>query len=173
MTIPGEVTPPQIAASGRVGAPASAVYEFLAEPRNHRLLTGRRLRLIELSDADGGLMSGAMIIRGPFLIRRRADTRVIWTREPRLVAGVANLGTRTRAIVRWEIEPVGPGCTHVVLTADLRAVAPWDRVMLALGGRRWMRTLFSRAISQIDAELAPQRDAVISTAPEPVPVPGR
>ncbi len=52
-------------------------------------------------------------------------------------------------------------------------IAPWDRLMLTLGGRRWMRTLFARAIDQIDAALATQRESVRSIAPTPVPVPGR
>ncbi len=146
-------TRPPIAVTAPVPAPISRVFAFLADPENHRRLAGRRLDLLDLQDGEQ-LRGGSMLIRGPLRIRRRADTSVASMREPHLITGVARLGPRTRAIVRWELDQHSPGCTRVVLTADPCALSRADRLLLRLGGARWIRALFAETIERLAAQVA-------------------
>jgi hypothetical protein len=152
-------TPKAIAVAAPVAAPIARVFAFLADPENHWRLAGRRLDLIDLHDGEE-LRGGAMLIRGPLRIRRRADTHVAAIREPHLIAGVARLGPRTRAIVRWELDQDSAESTRVVLTADPCSLSRGDRWLLRLGGTRWIRALFAETIEQLESLVA-QAPAVL------------
>ncbi len=142
-----------------VAAPIGHVFAFLADPENHRRLAGRRLDLLGLEPGER-LLGGVMVIRGPLLIRRRADTCVSSIREPHLIAGVARLGRQTSAIVRWELDQHSPGCTHVALTADPWSLSRADRLLLRLGGARWIKALFAETIEQLAAHVVSSPAAV-------------
>ncbi len=142
----------QIAVSAAVEAPISRVFAFLADPQNHRRLAGPRLDLLGLEAGDR-LLGGAMVIRGPLLIRRRADTRVSSIHEPHLITGVAALGPQTRATVRWELDQHSPRCTRVALSADPWSLSRVDRLLLRLGGADWIRTLFAETIERLAANV--------------------
>jgi hypothetical protein len=150
-----------IAVAAPVPAPISRVFAFLADPENHRRLAGSRLDLLDLDDGEQ-LRGGAILIRGPLLIRRRADTRVASIRAPHLIAGVARLGPQTRAIVSWELDQDTSGCTRVVLTADPCSLSRADRLLLRLGGARWIRTLFAETIERLAAQLTQSPAAAVS-----------
>lgn len=144
----------ELAASALITSDAEAIYAFLAEYRNHRLLASRRIALLELSEGGDGLMRGVMLLRGPLLIRRRVNTRLIAAVQPALLSGAARLGNRTRAVITWELEAHEPGSTHVRLAANVVAAAPWDRLILRLGGRRWIQTLFTQSIERLASQVA-------------------
>jgi len=77
---------------------------------------------------------------------------------------VAEAGQRTRARVSWHLEPAGEG-TRVTLRVAVDEAARADRLLLALGGRRWLRRrlrLVLRALAQTPA-------GVRATAPAGVP----
>jgi hypothetical protein len=99
-------------------------------------------------------MRGVMLLRGPLLIRRRVQTRLIATTQPALLTGAASAGNRTRAVVSWELEEQDCGYTHVRLVANVLAAAPWDRLILRLGGRQWIQTLLSQSIERLACQLA-------------------
>ena len=159
MSIDPSPPPNVIAVAAPVAAPIARVFAFLADPENHWQLAGRRLHLIDLHDGEQ-LRGGAMVIRGPLRIRRRADTRVASIREPHLITGVARLGPRTRAIVRWELDQDSPESTRVVLTADPCSLSRGDRLLLRLGGARWIRALFTETIERLESLVA-QTPAVV------------
>jgi hypothetical protein len=129
------------------------IYAFLADYRNHRLLAGRRIGLLELS---GGTetMHGLMLLRGPLLIRRRVRTHLSEACQPDLLMGRARVGRCTRAVVRWDLEAQECRCTRVSLTAEVLAAGRLDRLILKLGGRRWIQTLFVQSIERLSSLVA-------------------
>jgi hypothetical protein len=126
-----------------MSAPAHVVYAFLARLPNHGLITGRRLRL-ESVTADG--RSARIAMRGPLGIRRTARTHVTDLHPPRGFGGTAAVGRRTEAYVHWTIERAGTG-SLVTLTATIFRAGAFDRLLLTLGGRRWLAHSFDRALA--------------------------
>jgi hypothetical protein len=136
-------------------APAHVVYAFLARLPNHGLITGRRLRL-ESVTADG---AGARIaMRGPLGIRRTARTRVTYLHPPCGFGGTAAVGRRTEAYVHWRIERAGTG-SLVTLTATILRAGAVDRLLLTLGGRRWLGRSFDRALALLSVAMESALDA--------------
>jgi len=91
-------------------------------------------------------------MRGPLGVGRVARTRVVATDEPSSLQGVAELGDGTQASVRWNIVPDGEG-SRVTLAATVERASVGDRVLLALGGRRWLERLFAAAVARLDHEI--------------------
>jgi Polyketide cyclase / dehydrase and lipid transport len=131
------------------------VFAFLSRPHNHRrLVTGRvGLRQLELT-RDGELQGARMVLRGPLWVRRGARTRVVSTRRPAQLAGTARVGSGTEVEVRWDLDRAGPGATVAVLTATMTRLAIPDRLLLAIGGRAWVRGLFVATLERLAAELS-------------------
>jgi carbon monoxide dehydrogenase subunit G len=137
--------PADIEAAALVPAPPEEVFDFLSDLGNHWRLTARAVRLVELDgDADGGVVR----IRGPLRLGRTAHTRVTASRAPRLLIGVAELGGGTRARVSWTLA-ARVNQTRVRLAAHVEHAAPLDRVLLALGGRAYMRRVFERTLERL------------------------
>ena len=134
-----------IEAEALIPAPREEVYAFLSDLRNHWLLTARAISVVQLDgDSDGGTVR----IRGPAGIGRTARTRVTAQREPRLIIGVAELPGGTRARVSWTLAD-RVGKTRVRLAADVERTTPFDRVLLAIGGRAYMQRVFSRTLDRL------------------------
>jgi hypothetical protein len=132
-----------VTASAPVHAPVDVVYDFLERLPNHALITGRRLRLEDVSP-DG---RGARIaLRGPLGIRRTARTSVTRLLRPGGFGGTAAVGRHTVAQVHWVIDQAGTG-SLVTLTATILRAGAVDRMLLALGGRRWLGRSFQRAVT--------------------------
>ena len=131
------------------------VYAFLAELENHWHLDDRLLRLERL---DHGAHGSRIVIGGPLGLRRTARIRLTESAPTRRVVGTAEVGRRTQARVTWTITPQGGGSRVSVQATVLRAGA-LDRLLLAAGGRWWMRRRFARVLEQLaralDAGRAP------------------
>lgn len=144
----------RIIASSHVPAPRRLVFAFLADRNNHWHLAGRRIEPLEIEQDGAGQLSGLVVIRGPLGVRRRARTRVVEVREPMLLGGVAELGRRTAAVVRWDLGEVdGGAATRVELSASVTAASPLDRLLLALGGRIWMEHVFATTLQLLAERL--------------------
>jgi hypothetical protein len=141
----------RVAASSVVDAPPASVFAFLSDPRNHWLLAGPKVRVLEIADAPGSPIGGVMVIRGPAGIRRRARTRVVVSRDPSLLGGVAELGGSTTAWVAWDLRPSERGGTLVVLSAAVSSLGSLDRILLLAGGKRWIRGLFADTLERLGA----------------------
>lgn len=137
--------PADIEAAALVPAPPEEVFAFLSDLANHWRLTGRGVRVVEL---DGGGNGGAVRIQGPLGIGRTARTRVTAAREPRLMIGIAELRGGTRARVSWTLAG-RVNQTRVRLAADVEKASTFDRVLLAIGGRAYMRRLFRRTLERL------------------------
>jgi uncharacterized protein YndB with AHSA1/START domain len=140
-----------IEADGLVPAAREAVFAFLADLGNHWDLADRWVEVVSLTpEHDGGRVS----LRGPLGLRRTVDTRVNEVEPPARIEGTARLG-RTQAVVRWELQSEPRG-TRVHLVATVIAVGPLDRLLLAAGGRAWLRRRFTVTLSRL-AETVPGR----------------
>jgi cold shock protein len=134
-----------IVARRRVGAAPEAVFALLADLRTHWALADRWTEVVHL-DAQGGTIR----LRGPLGIRRLVRVRVQGRTPSVEVAGVARMGRWTRATVCWHLAPDGDGCTNVTLAAAVLSSAPLDRLLLALGGRRWLFWRFAVTLRHLD-----------------------
>jgi uncharacterized protein YndB with AHSA1/START domain len=137
--------PADIEAAALVAAPPEEVFEFLSDLANHWRLTDRQVKVLSLNGTNDG---GVVRIRGPLGLSRTAHTRVTASREPRLIIGIAELDGGTRARVSWTLAGRA-NKTRVRLAADVEHATPRDRLLLALGGKVWMRRMFRRTLGQL------------------------
>ncbi|MBX5443353.1 MAG: SRPBCC family protein [Solirubrobacteraceae bacterium] len=134
-----------IAASRPIAAPPPAAYALLADLRAHWALADHWTEVRALGD-DGGTIR----LRGPLGIRRTVRVRVRRRVPPRELDGIAELGRATRAEVRWLLEPDGAGGTLVTLSARVLRAGLADRLLLALGARRWLAWRFAVTLRRMD-----------------------
>jgi polyketide cyclase/dehydrase/lipid transport protein len=149
------------------------VFEFLSDLSNHWRLVDRFVEVISLTGADGGPPdSGVVRLRGPLGVRRTVHTRVTATRSPRLIIGTAELGPGTRARVSWTLAS-RLGQTEVRLAAQVERAGPLDRLLLKLGGRRWLRQRFAFGLERLASTMIePRRQPASGTARPTASPPG-
>jgi len=141
-----------ISARRQVAAGAAETFAFLASPSTHRRLQVRGIALLSL-DGDDLLSGGAIALRGPLGLRRTVRTRVGLRQPPTRLAGSAVAESGTAAHVSWTLRPQGDGSTLAELAAVLGPIARHDRLLLAVGGRHWIRSLFAATLRTLAAEL--------------------
>jgi Polyketide cyclase / dehydrase and lipid transport len=150
---------PDVEAAALVHAPPEVVFAFLSDLRNHWRLADRYVEVLTLESSDGGPADGGQVrLRGPLGIRRTATTRVVASRESRLIIGTAELRGGSRARVSW-ILAGRLGSTRVRLAAEVETASAIDRTLLALGGRWWLRRRFASTLERLDRELAERSEA--------------
>ena len=128
--------------------PPERVFGFLSDLHNHWQLEDAFIEVDGVRDS-----SGRICIRGPLGISREALTTVIESREPSLLRGRAEIGEETVGLVTWRIDPA-PGGSLVRLAAAVERASAIDRILLALGGRRWLSRRFARVLETLAARLA-------------------
>jgi hypothetical protein len=139
-----------LCAEGTVAHTPDEVYAFLARLENHWRLNDEYLRMESLrSDRRGATIS----VRGPGGLRRTALTEVTTAQAPHRFGGTVTTTTRTRAGAWWTIEP-NPSGARVSLSAAIVPRGIVDRVLLALGGRRWLERRCERVVAQLGPALA-------------------
>ena len=122
------------------------MFEFLSDLHNHWQLEDSFIAVNGVG--DGG---GRILIRGPLGITREARTQVVEAEAPSRLVGRAVLGT-TVGEVAWEIRPEGSG-SLVSLSAEVERASTSDRLLLALGGRRWLTRRFASVLETLDRRL--------------------
>jgi uncharacterized protein YndB with AHSA1/START domain len=144
---------PDIEATGLVRAEPEDVFQFLSDLRNHWRVADPFVDVLTLNAPGGGEPGGGTVcIRGPFGIKRIATTKVVASRAPRLIIGTAEIGEGTRARVSWTLAG-RLGDTRVRLAAEIDHATAFDRVLLALGGNRWLTRRFSGALDRLAREM--------------------
>ena len=150
----GSGTRREIAATREIPAPREAIFGFLASLENHAALGRGSVELLSLEQRGEGASEAVVKLRGPLAIRRTASTAITGARAPESISGRAWIGPRTRALIAWRIESAPQASTvrvrAIVETAGLR-----DRMLLALGGRWWLRRRFATALSCLAYRIAP------------------
>jgi hypothetical protein len=123
------------------------VFEFLSDLHNHWQLEDS---FIAVNGVGNG--GGRILIRGPLGITREARTEVVDAEAPCLLVGRAVLGGTTVGAVAWKILPEGEG-SLVSLSAEVERASTADRLLLVLGGRRWLRRRFGNVLETLDRRL--------------------
>jgi hypothetical protein len=129
-----------------------ALFDFLSNLENHWLLADRFVRVLALDRLDGRARGGRVRVHGPVGLRRTVVTRLVEVDPPDLIAGTAALGPRTLALVSWTLRADGEG-VRVRLAASLERASPVDRLLLAAGGRAWMRRRFAKILATLDGSV--------------------
>jgi hypothetical protein len=143
----------QITARGELAHSPHAVFDFLADLRNHALLAPGSVKL-RARDLGAELPAQAVArLRGPLAIRRTATTAIVEATPPGVIAGRASIGKRTRASVSWTIAGRRDR-TSVTLRVTVQDAGFLDGVLLRLGGRRWLQRQFADALSRLAGQLA-------------------
>jgi uncharacterized protein YndB with AHSA1/START domain len=152
-----------IEAAALVPAPPEDVFAFLSDLRNHWRLADRFVEVLTLEASEGVHADGGRVrLRGPLGLRRTATTRVVAARASRLLIGTAELAGGTRARVSWVLAG-RLGSTRVRLAAELESARVLDRVLLAAGGRWWLRRRFASTLEHLARELAAAPDGTQDT----------
>jgi hypothetical protein len=136
----------EIEAVALVPAPPEDVFVFLSDLANHWSLLDRHVHVLELE----GTPPDKAVVRlcGPLGVHRTVRTHVTAARSPRLIIGVAELGDGTRARVSWTLA-ARLGQTRVRLAAEVEHASGFDRLLLALGGRRWLSRRFAFGLERL------------------------
>lgn len=143
----------EISASRLVAASPVEVFDFLRDLRNHWLLADRFVEVLDLDrDGEGVANGGRVRVRGPLGLGRTATTRVVTTEPDRSMVGTAVLSGGTQAVVRWTLS-AEDGQTRIELAAEVQRAGPGDRLLLALGGRRWIQHRFEAILDTLARRL--------------------
>jgi Polyketide cyclase / dehydrase and lipid transport len=145
-----------IEAVGEIPAARENVFAFLAALPNHWALANRWIEVLSLqapAEAPSGSEpdQGLVLIRGPLGLRRTARTQVLSAEPPARICGRAELPGGASAIVTWVLEEASPG-TRVRVAAEVEAASTLDRLLLALGGRAWMRRHLATVLETLAAQ---------------------
>ena len=141
----------EIEATAVVDAPPDEVFDFLCDLGNHWRLVDRLVTVVSL---EGDPPDRAVVrLHGPLGLRRTVHTHVTASRAPRLLIGVAEMGD-TRALVSWTLG-AHRGRTRVRLAAEIQEASALDRLLLACGGRAWMRRRFGYGLTRLAERFQP------------------
>jgi carbon monoxide dehydrogenase subunit G len=139
-----------------VPAEPDAVFDYLARLDNHWQLMDGSVDVVELAGgAESGPDRAVVRMHGPLGIGRMAHTQVLAAERPSMLRGRAAIGRRrdggrvTEGEVSWTLEPEGAG-TRVRLSARVKRAGVGDRLILALGGRFWLRTRLRDALARLE-----------------------
>ena len=154
-----------IVARRQISAPTEAVIRFLADLEHHVRLAPGSVQVLRLCRPPGRPTRALVRLIGPLGMQRTASTELVETRPANSIAGQARIGERTVASVAWCVEEDG-GRSVVTLRATVDAAGPIDRVVLLLGGHRWLTRCFEAALERLSDLLAaaPSRSAEELTA---------
>jgi carbon monoxide dehydrogenase subunit G len=132
-----------------VPAAPEEVFAFLSDLKNHWLLADRFVEVLTIDRGlDGAARGGTVRMRGPLGLGRTATTRVVSTEAQTTMTGTAVLTGGTQAVIRWSLTNYGKA-TRVELAAYLEKTGLLDRLLLALGGRRWIRRRFASILQRL------------------------
>jgi Polyketide cyclase / dehydrase and lipid transport len=131
-----------------VATTPEAVFGFLTKLENHWRLAGRWVEAVSIEDG-----SGRVRIHGPLGLRRTARTTVVDATPSHVMHGTAELSGGTIARVAWELGEDSGG-TVVRLSAEVERATLRDRLLLALGGRTWMKRHFDGILARLDEQLS-------------------
>jgi Polyketide cyclase / dehydrase and lipid transport len=151
--VPDRLSPRPIEVARVIEARPADTFDYLRDLENHWRIAGRFVEVMSLSGPAGARDGGVLRVHGPCGLRRTVRTRVTELNRPASIVGLAEAGERTRARVSWHLEPAAEG-TRVTLRVAVGEVAGADRLLLAVGGRRWLQRrlrLVLRALDQAPA----------------------
>lgn len=154
-----------VSASIVVSAPREVVFDYLQDIANHAEFTDHYLRDWHLTRLDSvGRGAGARFrVAAPGNRFSWADVTFAEVQRPHRIVEVGRTGknNRIRTVGVYELDPAAGGATRVTFTFQSDPVTPSDRLMEALGGRRWLVGKTRRAMHRLRAIL--EADAGVGT----------
>jgi hypothetical protein len=139
-----------ILASGEVPAPRERLFARLCDLDAHRGLAAPHIAILSLRGPQGARTGGDVELRGPAGIRLRATTAVHAATYPRELRGAATTDDGTTATLSWRLDDAGAR-TRVTARLSVEPRRPLDRLLLAAGGRLWLRLRLRTAIRRLAA----------------------
>ena len=152
-----------LSAARTLAADPETAYLFLGDLENHWDLADRFVRVIRLDGPLGARDRGEIRVRGPLGLSRRVLTRVVAKEAPSRIEGIARVGRRTEARISWSLQRDADG-SRVELTATELSLGALDRVLLALGGRLWLRRRFTVVLDRLAQRLTAEQPARLADA---------
>ena len=157
-----------IIATRTIAADADALHELLADPANQWRLATAFADIAALPPAGKHCEAR---LRLPFGVRRPASMHVKPSRKHRLLTTEVRLGHRTVAWVTWILTP-DPGTTEADVAVQLESRSLITRLVLLLGGRRWIARRLDTTLATLATTAARvAEDGVTTPATIVVPTP--
>ena len=140
-------SPRPISATALVPRAAASIFDFLCDLENHWLLGDRFVALESVGDRGGRIR-----IRGPLGVARHARATIVTALPPAagesgLLEGRAELDSGSVGRIAWRVEPQDERGARVTLEAVVERAVGIDRLLLAAGGRYWLRRSFTRTLA--------------------------
>jgi len=142
-----------LAADAVVGARAAEIFPLLCDLDRHHDLTDGGMRILRLEGQRGRRTGGLVELRGPLGIRRLVRTRVSGAEPGRRLWGTAETEHGARAHVEWRLRPHDAESTAVQVRIEVEASNWPERMLLALGGRAWLRARMRAALRRVGQQL--------------------
>jgi hypothetical protein len=133
-------------------------FGLLAELDQHWRFAGDFVDVLRLDGPAGARTGGVLRVRGPLGIRRTATTCLVSARAPCTLQGTATTAHGTSAWIDWTLSDA-PSGTIVELTVTIVHAGTLDRVLLALGGRAWLRRQLAATLRRVSTAAAHQIEA--------------
>lgn len=151
-----------------IAADGAALHALLCDPANQWRLATSFARVVTLQSAGDRRDAG---LRLPFGMRVPASVQVKPSRRGQLVTSEIGFGRRTVAWATWILSP-DCGTTEVDLAIQLESRSLVARLVLLLGGRRWIARRLDMALATLAVTSVRVVEDVVGTpAPEAVPTP--
>jgi hypothetical protein len=155
-------------ATRTVAADGDALHALLCDPANHWRLASSFARVI---DPQPGSDRCDARLRLPLGMRVPASVQVRPSRRGRLLTCEIRFGRRTVAWATWILSP-DRGTTEVDLAIQLESRSLVTRLVLVLGGRRWIARRLDTALATLAlTSVRVAEDIVTTSASEVVPTP--
>ena len=136
-----------------VGRPREEVFDYLADIANHAEFTDHYLVDWHLlRENSAGLGAGARFrVKAPLQRFAWFGVRFAEIDAPRRIieAGRGGKFNRIRTLTSYTLDPSPGDSTRVELTTETIPALPSDRLMEALGARRWTRRQNRRALRRL------------------------
>jgi uncharacterized protein YndB with AHSA1/START domain len=138
-----------LTADAVVGAPPSQIYPLLCDLDQHRHLTDDGMRILRLEGEEGRRTGGLVELRGPMGIKRLVRTSVSGAEPGKRLWGTALTEQGAKAHVDWRLQPRHGERTTVEVRIEVQAARWPERLLLALGGRTWLRARMRAALRRM------------------------
>jgi len=151
-----------------IAADRGALHALLSDPANQWRLASSFARVVTLQPAGDRCEAR---LRLPFGLRIPASVQVRPSRLGRLLTSEIRVGRRTIAWATWILSP-DRGTTEVDLAIQPESRSLVTRLVLLLGGRRWIARRLDTALATLAiTSVRVAEDVVATLAPEIVPTP--
>ena len=142
-----------LAADTVLGAPPAEVFPILGDLDRHHHLTDGGMRILRLEGPRGRRTGGLVELRGPLGIKRLVRTEVSGAEAGTRLWGTAVTEQGARAHVEWRLEPFDRDRTSVEVRIAVEATSWPERLLLLLGGRRWLRARMRAALRRMREQI--------------------